>query len=324
MIDGRGGSDKYHRACDIAEKLVLTKTADFMFKVNFLMLFANVMGTADTMKAIVNLTVLRRIREDTNNAGIDLQELEIQEQVIGRLDLHGAWTEFELDQTEGFYDVGVGDNVSRTRKSYVPATNKKVGKSDMILTLVFIFLLGFYCMIEKKISMISAEKIALEDLFKRANAEFPNDGKIIELYEKYKRLFKESKRESAGKDVVNDKKDGVNAEKDGVNAVQEGEADVNEEPKDMLEEETFTQWIKKYRLGWKICFVWPRAVQPISVVCPQTLLRVVTRSSPNKRIVKSPTYLTSRYINKRIKVTSLIKRLEFVLGNSLFAMQGDK
>ncbi|GJR30771.1 ulp1 protease family, C-terminal catalytic domain-containing protein [Tanacetum coccineum] len=29
-------------------------------------------------------------------------------------------------------------------------------------------------------------------------------------------------------------------------------------------------------------------------------------------------------MNKRTKVTSLIKRLEFVLGNSLFAMQGDK
>ncbi|GJT48305.1 hypothetical protein Tco_0974462 [Tanacetum coccineum] len=46
------------RACNIAEKLVLTKTVDFLFKVNFLMLFANVMGTADTIKAIVNLTVL--------------------------------------------------------------------------------------------------------------------------------------------------------------------------------------------------------------------------------------------------------------------------
>nr|GEU47111.1 hypothetical protein [Tanacetum cinerariifolium] len=52
------------RACDIAKKLVLIETVDFMFKVNFLMLFANVMGTADTMKAIVNLTILRRIRED--------------------------------------------------------------------------------------------------------------------------------------------------------------------------------------------------------------------------------------------------------------------
>nr|GEZ48587.1 hypothetical protein [Tanacetum cinerariifolium] len=138
-------------------------------------------------------------------------------------------------------------------------------------------------MIEKKISMISAEKITLEDLFKRANAEFPNDGKVIKLYEKYRRLFKESvlvedfqahiddfdnndddgggknddhgsdnvgkKKESTGNDVVNDKKDGMNAEKDGVNAVQEGEADMNEELEDMLEEETFTQWIEK-NIDW--------------------------------------------------------------------------
>ncbi|GKA83190.1 hypothetical protein Tco_0789938 [Tanacetum coccineum] len=105
--------------------------------------------------------------------------------------------------------------------------------------------------------------------------------KVIELYEKYRRLFKESvvledfhahiddfdnndnarggknddlgsdnvgkKKESAAKDVR--KKDGMNAEKDGVNDVQEGEADVNEEPEDMLEEVTFTQWIEK-NIDW--------------------------------------------------------------------------
>nr|GEU47110.1 hypothetical protein [Tanacetum cinerariifolium] len=141
------------RACDIAEKLVRTKTVDFMFKVNFLMLFANVMGTADTMKAIVKLTVLRRIREDqtlreligvgsyTNvfKAVLNrillvaftlvccvswLHELEIQEQVIGKLDLHGEWTKSELDQTEGFYNVG--ENVSWTCTSSVPPTDKTV------------------------------------------------------------------------------------------------------------------------------------------------------------------------------------------------------
>ncbi|GJS63717.1 hypothetical protein Tco_0678281 [Tanacetum coccineum] len=58
-------------ASDISEKLVFSKKVDFMFKVNFLMLFANVMGTADTLKAIVNLTVLRRIRKDTNIAEVD-------------------------------------------------------------------------------------------------------------------------------------------------------------------------------------------------------------------------------------------------------------
>ncbi|GKC73584.1 hypothetical protein Tco_1119467, partial [Tanacetum coccineum] len=58
-------------ATDIAEKLVRSTRVDFMFKVNFLMLFANVMGKADTMKAFVNLSVVRRIREDTNIAGVD-------------------------------------------------------------------------------------------------------------------------------------------------------------------------------------------------------------------------------------------------------------
>nr|GFA30045.1 ulp1 protease family, C-terminal catalytic domain-containing protein [Tanacetum cinerariifolium] len=68
----------------------------------------------------------------------------------------------------------------------------------------------------------------------------------------------------------------------------------------------------------------PTDKKPISIVSPQTPQRVVTRSSPTKSIVKPPTYLSSPYMNKRTKVTSLIKRLEFVLGNSLFAMQGDK
>ncbi|GKF24275.1 hypothetical protein Tco_0076597, partial [Tanacetum coccineum] len=63
--------------------------------------------------------------------------------------------------------------------------------------------------------------------------------------------------------------------------------------------------------------------QPI-FVCPQTPQQVVTCSSPNKMIIKPPTYLTYPCMNKRTQVTSLIKRLEFVLGNSLFAMQGDK
>ncbi|GJS54167.1 hypothetical protein Tco_0627529 [Tanacetum coccineum] len=38
-------------ASNIAGKLVLAKTVNFMFKLNFLMLFANVIGTADTMKS---------------------------------------------------------------------------------------------------------------------------------------------------------------------------------------------------------------------------------------------------------------------------------
>ncbi|GJR10695.1 hypothetical protein Tco_0793347 [Tanacetum coccineum] len=59
------------RLTDIVSKLVLTKRINFMFKVNFLMLFANTMGEADTINAIVNLTILRRIQEDTKISDID-------------------------------------------------------------------------------------------------------------------------------------------------------------------------------------------------------------------------------------------------------------
>nr|GEX36511.1 hypothetical protein [Tanacetum cinerariifolium] len=310
------------RACDIAEKLVLTKTVDFMFKVNFLMLFANVMSTADTKKAIVNLTVLRRIREDTNITGIDWcgfinkclhgkpytvggfyigpQELEIQDQVISKLDLHKEWTDSELDQTEDFYDVR--ENMSETRTSSVPPTDKK----------------SFYSIIEERISMISAEKITLEDLLKRANAKFSNDEKVIELCEKYRRLFKESvfveDFQAHIYDFDNNDNDGG-----GKNDVH-GEADVNEELEDMLDEEIFTQWIEKISigLGGRFACVASGCSADISCVSSDSSM-MVTRSSPNKRIVKPPTYLTSPYMNKRTKVTSLIKRLEFVLESHMIS-----
>nr|GFA59782.1 ELM2 domain-containing protein [Tanacetum cinerariifolium] len=287
------------RACDIAEKLVLTKTVDFMFKVNFLMLFANAMGTADTMKAIVNLIVLRRIREDTNIARIDWfirqlpairnwtttamnrrQELKIEEQVIGKLDLHGEWTESELNQTEGFYNIfGFVFHLCLLLTKRIIYDFGRIicdfgriicdfAESYAILVESYVILVesySFCSMIEEKFSMISTEKIALEDLLKRGNAEFPNDEKVIEQHEKYRRLFKQSvfledfhghiddfdknedvgggkndnhgydnvgkKKESAAKDVG--KKDGVNAEKDVVN---------------------------------EDLFVWPQAVQPITAV----------------------------------------------------------
>ncbi|GKE33889.1 ulp1 protease family, C-terminal catalytic domain-containing protein [Tanacetum coccineum] len=162
-------------------------------------------------------------------------------------------------------------------------------------------------MIEEKISMISAEKIALEDLLKRANAEFQNDKKVIELYKKYRRLFKEfvvledfhayiddfdnndndggGKNDDLGSDNVGKKKESAAKDvgkKDGVNAVQKGEAHVNEEREDMLEGVTFTQWIEK-NIDWvgeDNLFMWPRAVLPITAVCPPQ--QVVTHSSPKK------------------------------------------
>ena len=69
---------------------------------------------------------------------------------------------------------------------------------------------------------------------------------------------------------------------------------------------------------------WPRVVQPLNTDCPKTPERVVTRSSPKKRTVKPSCYLSSPYENKPTKVIAMVQRIEFELGNSLFAMQGDK
>nr|GFA83125.1 cytochrome P450 [Tanacetum cinerariifolium] len=82
----------------------------------------------------------------------------------------------------------------------------------------------------------------------RANAEFPNDGKVIELYEKYRRLFKESifvkDFQAHIDDFDNNDDDGGGKNDDhgfdnvGKKRSRRGETDVNEEPEDMLEGET--------------------------------------------------------------------------------------
>ncbi|GJW36139.1 hypothetical protein Tco_0059059 [Tanacetum coccineum] len=136
------------------------KRVDFMFKVNFLMLFANVMGTADTMKAI--LLVFSFIKVE-------------QEEVIGKLELHGPWRESELHETEGFYEVG--DNVSRTRTSLKPPTDKQCVCS----------------LIEEKLKIISDEKAELENLLRKANTQFPNDeGCAWSLYDEFGGVFKDT------------------------------------------------------------------------------------------------------------------------------------
>ncbi|GKE93430.1 hypothetical protein Tco_1574525, partial [Tanacetum coccineum] len=164
-------------ATDIAEKLVRSTRVDFMFKVNFLMLFANVMGKADTMRAFVNISVFRRIREDTNIAGVDwcdfihrcleishepntvsgfyngplcfLIDLEIEDDAFGKLKFYGEWSENETIEVEGFCEYA----------SVLPHTDKKI-----------------ICeMIEEKLSSISKEKVKVETLLRDANKEFPND-----------------------------------------------------------------------------------------------------------------------------------------------------
>ncbi|GJU70264.1 hypothetical protein Tco_1256523 [Tanacetum coccineum] len=59
-------------------------------------------------------------------------------------------------------------------------------------------------------------------------------------------------------------------------------------------------------------------------ITPEKLPTQKASPSPKKRDVKPSSYLLSPYMNKKTNVVPKITRLEFILGNSLFAMQGNK
>ncbi|GJW38107.1 hypothetical protein Tco_0063952 [Tanacetum coccineum] len=59
-------------------------------------------------------------------------------------------------------------------------------------------------------------------------------------------------------------------------------------------------------------------------ITPEKLPTQKASPCPKKRAVKPSSYLLSPYMNKKTNVVPKITRLEFILGNSLFAMQGDK
>ncbi|GKB49961.1 hypothetical protein Tco_0900714 [Tanacetum coccineum] len=293
------------RATDISEKLVLSK------KVDFICLKQSAVPNTINGFYIGPLTFL-----------IDL---EIIDEVVGRLELHGLWCESELHETECFYEVG--DNVIQTRSSLNSPTDKQ----------------SVCSLIEEKLKFISVEKVELKDILRKANTQFLNDEDVRVLYKKYVGVFKETvlleeeqvnvddfhpgDGEKFGTDVAVEKQTAVEAED--VN-----EEVMNEAEEDKFKDETFTQWIEG-NIEWfgevidclynghyeEDLFVWPSKVH-VDVHHPEIPEGRVTRSSPKKRISKSSAYLSSPYMNKKTVVIAQVKRLEFVLGNSLFAMQG--
>ncbi|GJY05641.1 peptidase C48, SUMO/sentrin/Ubl1 [Tanacetum coccineum] len=379
-------------ATDIAEKLVRSTRVDFMFKVNFLMLFANVMGKADTMRAFVNLSVVRRIREDTNIAGVDWcdfihrclaishepntdsgfyngplcflillyldstkfdrfpiirsrpaiknwstknmstrQDLEIEDEAFGKLEFYGEWSENETVEAEGFCEYA----------SVLPHTDKKI-----------------ICeMIEEKLSSISKEKTKVETLLRDANKEFLNDDNVKQLFEQYKGFFKETvlleetKAQKAPQNVkpkpvaVNTKEA---AEKP--NPAAENVKELAEKPKELAEKsQKAPQNVKPKPAAENVKELAEKpkesAGDDYQVVRAATVMKAEDRKEfkvesftqwiegnidwveevrETSLIEKPVKPVNSPYMCRRIDVTARCKRVEFVLGNSLFAMEGDK
>nr|GEY06684.1 ELM2 domain-containing protein [Tanacetum cinerariifolium] len=214
-------------ATDIAEKLVRSTRVDFMFKVNFLMLFTNVMGKADTMRAFVNLSVVRRIREDTNIAGLDWCDF-----------IHRCLaTSHEPNIVSGFYNgplcflillyldstkfdrfliirsrpaIKNWTTKNMSTRQYLEIEDEAFGKLEIYgdwsenetveaegfcgksLVLPHTDKKIICEMVEEKLSRISKEKAEVETLLRDAKKEFPNDDNVKKLFEKYKGFFKEN------------------------------------------------------------------------------------------------------------------------------------
>ncbi|PWA41151.1 hypothetical protein CTI12_AA556140 [Artemisia annua] len=254
------------RASDVAGKLITATQVDFMFKVNFLTLFANVMARAHTMKALVDLTIVRRISEDTIIANIDLCDY-----------IYHCLKYSEIpNMPSGFYNGA----------------------------LCFLILLYF-----DSIKFEGLPIIRCRPAIQNRNSSLMNQRQKLEIEreeiddgsnDRGKKYDDGAKKDVGVDKVVSENVDVaskyVGAKKDGDNVEEK-----------IIEPDEFLNW--------------PRVVQPVNTDFPQTPERVVTRSSPKKRIIKPSSYLSSPYENKPTKVIALLKRIEFELGNSLFAMQ---
>nr|GEY61652.1 peptidase C48, SUMO/sentrin/Ubl1 [Tanacetum cinerariifolium] len=364
-------------ATNIAKKLVHSTRVDFMFKVNFLMLFANVMGKAYTMRAFVNLSVVRCIREDTNIAGVDWcdfihrclaishepntvsgfydgllyflillyldstkfdrfpiirsrlaiknwstktmstrQDLEIEDEAFGKLEFYGEWNENEIVEAEGFCEYAL----------VLPHTNKKI-----------------ICeMIEEKLSSISKETAKVETLLRDTNKEFLNDDNVKQLFEQYKGVFKEivlleeARAKKASQNLAEKPKEPAEkAQKAPQNVKPKPAAVKTKEAADKLKlAENVKELAKKpkepagddYQVVRVATVMKAKDCEEFEV---ETFTQWIERNidwvgEDDKEYVKPVKPINSPYMCRRIDVTARCKRVEFVLGNNLFAMEGDK
>ncbi|GJR65431.1 ulp1 protease family, C-terminal catalytic domain-containing protein [Tanacetum coccineum] len=110
-----------------------------------------------------------------------------------------------------------------------------------------------------------------------------------------------------------------------VNTAEEGENTV-ENCGIMSSPEEFTQWLNKnVNLVGEACDSIGDLFGDNSAA-REALNEVVTPQiqPTQKRVVKPSSYVLSPYMNKKTNVVPKITKMEFIVGNSLFAMQGDK
>nr|GEW66545.1 hypothetical protein [Tanacetum cinerariifolium] len=163
---------------------------------------------------------------------------------------------------------------------------------------------------EEKLSLICVERVILEDYMRKASLKCPGDGKFVALHEKYVNLFKDTisfEDDRNGDNVGDDDDENGNDDAGNVdNDANDCDGNGDEENGDLFGNNSATLEAMNQE------------------ITPEKLPTQEGSPSPKKRAVKPSSYLLSPYMNKKTNVVPKITRLEFILGNSLFAMQGDK
>nr|GFB56931.1 hypothetical protein [Tanacetum cinerariifolium] len=167
-------------------------------------------------------------------------------------------------------------------------------------------------MIEEKLSSISKEKAKVETLLRDANKEFPNYDNVKQLFEQYKGFFKETVLLEEAK--VHKAPQNV---KPKPTAVKTKEAAKKPKPTENVKElaKKPKEPAEKAQKAPQNVKPKPAAVKTKEAAEKQCRLRMMSYM-PGLGLLCLSIWI--------IDVTARYKRIEFVLGNSLFAMEGDK
>ncbi|GJT56812.1 hypothetical protein Tco_0991866 [Tanacetum coccineum] len=266
------------------------------------------------------------------------QESELKDRMLGLLDLHVEWTEAEMQEAEGF----IGSLEISEKEDLIKKTEENLSLiyAERVMLEDYMRKASLKCpgdgkfvSLQEKYVNLFKDPISFNDDGNRDNVgddddeNGDDDGNVDEDPNGSNPSFGFSKisLEDFSNDMVPAKKHKVvEGNPTDQRTVVEGNQD--EECEIMSTPENFTQWLDKNvdLVGEGDLFGDNSATRELMNKGPVTPERMPTQKAspiPQKRVVKPSPYILSPYMNKKTNVVPKITRLEFILGNSVFAMQ---
>nr|GEU52148.1 hypothetical protein [Tanacetum cinerariifolium] len=265
------------------------------------------------------------------------QELELKDHVVGLLDLHDEWNEAEVQESKGF----IGFSKTFEKEDLIKKVKEKLSLIYAERVILEDYMRksslkcpgdGKFVALHEKYVNLFKDPIPFEDYGNGDNVGDDDDDENGD-----DDGDPNGSNPSFGFSKISLENFGNNSgptEKDKVvegNPTEQGtvvEGNEAEEGEIMSTPENFTQWLEKNvdLVGEGDLFGDNSGTLEAmnQEITPEKLPTQKGSPSPKKRAVKPSSYLLSPYMKKKTNVVLKITRMEFILGNSLFAMQGDK